>query len=102
MPIFETLAAMTDWIDDEKFNFSPVSADARALLADIKQSGTKTVEQDITTSGTMEVQNETLTKGITPVSVTNNQNTVLDKFVIGIMNKTPYSTVEGQFENRVL
>ena len=102
MPIFETLAAMTDWEDDKKFNFSPVSADARALLADIKQCGTKTVVEDMTTGGTMEVQNESLTKGITPVTVVNNQNTVFDKFIIGIMNKTPYSTVEGQFENRVL
>ena len=102
MPIFETLAAMTDWVDDKKFNYSPVSADARALLADIKQGGTKTVVQEITQSGTMEYENEQITDGETGNTVTNNQGTVYDKFMIGILNKTPYSTVEGQFENRVL
>ena len=102
MPIFETLAAMTDWVDDKKFNYSPVSADARALLADIKQSGDKTVVGDITESGTMEIENEEITDGETGTTVTNNQNTVYDKFMIGLLNKTPYSTVEGEFENRVL
>jgi len=100
MPIFETLAAMTDWIDDKNINYSPVSADARALLADIKQAGTKTVVEGITTSGTMEVQNETLTVG--GVEKVSNQNYVLDKFMIGIQNKTPFSTVEGEYEHRVL
>ena len=100
MPIFETLAAMTDWIDDKNFNFSPVSADARAMLADLTQTATaKTVVEDITTGAVLPIENESLTKA--SVTVTNNKNTVYDKHIIGILNKTPRSTVEGQFTNNV-
>ena len=44
--IFETLAAMADYADDKKFNFSSDAAQAKTVIADARNTGAKTVIDD--------------------------------------------------------
>lgn len=92
MPIYETLAAMADYADDKKFNFSSDAAQAKTVLVDVDNEGTKTVIDDVTKAGVMDIANETLTVG--GVEKVNNQFNNLNQHVAGIQAKTPRKTVE--------
>jgi hypothetical protein len=98
--IFETLAAMADYADDKKFNFSSTAAQAKAVLADVKQtSAAKTVIADVTKSGAMQFSNETLIVG--GVTKVNNQGDWFNQHMVGLQQKTPRKAVEAASSNVV-
>jgi len=97
--IFETLAAMADYVDDKKLNYSADAAGAKTVITDAKNTGAKTVINEFTTSGVMTVTSETITVG--GVSRTHDPLNYLNQHVIGIQNKTPRATVEGDFQDIV-
>jgi hypothetical protein len=91
--IFETLAAMADYADDKKFNFSSSAAQAKATLEDVKSVAAKVVVGDVTKSGVMQYSNETLTVG--GVVKVNNQGNWFNQHMIGLQKKTPRKVVEA-------
>lgn len=97
--IFETLAAMADYADDKKFNFSSTAAQAKATLVDVKSTGAKVVVNSITASGTMPYSNETLT--VAGVVKVNNQGDWYNQHMVGLQNKTPRKVVEAESTNVV-
>jgi hypothetical protein len=97
--IFETLAAMADYVDDKKFNYSSDAAGAKTVLTDAKNTGAKTVIDGFTASGVLTVTSETLTIG--GVERTNDPLNHLNQHITGIQDKTPRATVEGNFEDIV-
>jgi hypothetical protein len=97
--IFETLAAMADYADDKKFNFSSVASQAKATLDDVKSTAAKVVVGPVTASGTMNFSSETLTvAGVTKV---NKQNDWFNQHMVGLQKKTPRKVVEASMSNVV-
>lgn len=97
--IFETLAAMAQWNNNKKFDFTASAAQCRANLVDVANTGAKTVINAQTTSGVMLVTNETLT--VNGVAKTNNQFDWFSQHVRGLETKAPRKVVEAAMTNVV-
>jgi len=92
--ILDTLAAMADKLDDEKYNFSSTAAQAKTVLDDFRDGNADGVVDTISGSGTLNVENETLTVG--SATVTNDKSATLDNWIVGLQNKTPRKVLEDQ------
>lgn len=97
--IFETLAAMADYADDQKFNFSSDAAQAKNVITDARNTGTKTVIDEMTKGGVLTVTSETIT--VAGVAKTHEPLDYLNQHILGIQNKTPRKTVEDNESGRV-
>ena len=97
--IFETLAAMAQWNNNQRFDFTATAAQCRDNLVDVVNRGAKTVIRPQTLSGVMNITNETLT--INGVAKVNNQLNWFNQHMRGLETKAPRKVVEDAMTNVV-
>ena len=90
--IYETLAAMADWLDNRRFDFGSSEAQVKAVLDDFRGGNVDNVVDDVTNSGTLTLSNEVLT--IDGTTLTNDKNSRLDDYLVGMQDKTPRKVLE--------
>ena len=91
--IYETLAAMADWLDDRRHDFQSSNVQAKTVLDDFRDGNANGVVDAVTNSGSLFIPNETLTVG-NKFIMNNDKTAVLDDHITGIQGRTSRKELE--------